>query len=190
MRRANKFERNRRFSARPRLRPDRRAPGGERDLERRGGVLPVAEPKGRERLTGCQPRRSGSTPAGRERRPDFRMVTTWKAWSAVGNVADATAKAKFPDWKTVAVRDGFIFTAPVGCHKPNAWGLYDMHGNIREWCSDAYDHWYYKQSPVNDPRGARGELNRSTCGAGFSSRASGAASASRESHTSRTLAST
>ncbi len=42
-------------------------------------------------------------------------------------------------------------TVPVGTFKPNAFGLYDMHGNAYQWCADWYDSDYYKTSPKDDP---------------------------------------
>jgi formylglycine-generating enzyme required for sulfatase activity len=44
-------------------------------------------------------------------------------------------------------------THPVGQKLPNAWGLYDMHGNVREWCQDRYGEGYYSNSALADPVG-------------------------------------
>ncbi|MGA2704486.1 MAG: formylglycine-generating enzyme family protein [Isosphaeraceae bacterium] len=90
-----------------------------------------------------------------------RAGTTTRYWSgddaetlaAVANVADGTAKAKFPQWETISGFDGFVYTAPVGKFRANAFGMYDMHGNVWEWCWDWYSADYYKEPPVDDPRG-------------------------------------
>jgi len=45
------------------------------------------------------------------------------------------------------------WSVPVGSYPENAWGLYDMHGNLYEWCNDRYHGYYYLESPGTDPVG-------------------------------------
>ena len=44
-------------------------------------------------------------------------------------------------------------THPSGEKKPNRWGIYDLYGNVSEWCEDVYSPTYYKDSPPGDPYG-------------------------------------
>jgi formylglycine-generating enzyme required for sulfatase activity len=57
----------------------------------------------------------------------------------------------FPDWNRGA--DGYSGTAPVEAYSPNGYGLYNMTGNVWEWCADWFDPCYYGRSPVENPVG-------------------------------------
>jgi sulfatase modifying factor 1 len=80
---------------------------------------------------------------------------------AYANVHDTTSKKRNEiTWPEHNCDDGFAKTAPVGSFKPNNFNLYDMMGNVWEWCADRFDKKYYEESPRNNP------LNSST-GPGF-----------------------
>jgi formylglycine-generating enzyme required for sulfatase activity len=51
-------------------------------------------------------------------------------------------------------------THPVGLKQPNSFGLYDVLGNVAEWCKDWYDKAYYQNSPSVDPPGAESGTER------------------------------
>ena len=73
----------------------------------------------------------------------------------------------FEERKDDKQNDGYRNTSPVGSFRPNGIGIYDMSGNVWEWCQDWYDREYYKNSPVNDPIGPETGTGRVVRGGGW-----------------------
>ncbi len=72
-------------------------------------------------------------------------------------------------------------TQAVAGKSPNAWGLYDMHGNVKEWCHDYYAEAYYANSPDRDPHGPASGSERVIRGGAWDASADSCRSAYRAS---------
>lgn len=71
----------------------------------------------------------------------------------------------FPEKNTA--RDGYAGTAPVDAYPANGYGLYNVSGNVWEWCSDWFSKTYYADSPYENPQGAAGGVNRAMRGGSY-----------------------
>jgi formylglycine-generating enzyme required for sulfatase activity len=95
---------------------------------------------------------------------------------------DAAAKLKSCAWFKANADQT---THPVGQKPPNAWGLYDMHGNVAEWCQDIYNATYYQKSEPKDPRGPTTGDKRALRGGSWRTSEDGCRSSARNSENAR-----
>jgi formylglycine-generating enzyme required for sulfatase activity len=89
----------------------------------------------------------------------------------MGNVADQSLRPGLIGHKEDATpwTDGYAFTSPVGTYRPNAFGIGDMHGNVREWCMDWCEDDYFEHSPRVNPQGRERGDQRTVRGGAWAS---------------------
>lgn len=84
----------------------------------------------------------GRTPRDKDERAEgFPWGREWPPPAGVGNFADGAARRakSAPAFNIRGYQDGYPYTSPVGVFRPNGLMIYDMAGNVLEWCEDRYD---------------------------------------------------
>jgi formylglycine-generating enzyme required for sulfatase activity len=94
-----------------------------------------------------------------------RATTTSDYNNGLDATGDGTGADSNLDFVAAYLENAFEDTYPVGARRPNSWGLYDMHGNVAEWCLDGLRE--YTEEPVTDPVGVSADARRVVRGGGF-----------------------
>ncbi|MEO1994304.1 MAG: bifunctional serine/threonine-protein kinase/formylglycine-generating enzyme family protein [Planctomycetaceae bacterium] len=117
---------------------------------------------------------------------DYRLPSEaeWEYACRAGDVKRFSFGDEISDLKDFAwfVENSNSELQAVGQKKPNAWGLYDMHGNVNEWTYDRFDLAYYEAAPIDDPHGPHSGGSRVMRGGAFNSEAGPCRAAHRGSY--------
>jgi len=145
----------------------------------KGAQLPVEQVSWDEAVEFC--RKLSSLPSERSAGRVYRLPTEaeWEYACRAGSKTKwsfGDSESSLGDYAWYSSNSGSK-TQAVGQKKPNAWGLYDMHGNVWEWCSDWAGN--YASTTVSDPSGATAGSYRVLRGGSWLSDARGCRSAYR-----------
>ncbi len=86
---------------------------------------------------------------------------SWGNGDPDANIADESVKRQYYYWTIwEGYDDGYVYSSPIRSFRPNELYLYDMTGNVREWCWDLYGADYYMISPPFNPKGPESGFHR------------------------------
>jgi formylglycine-generating enzyme required for sulfatase activity len=130
------------------------------------GRFPVENVSWEEAQTFCEKLSDRAAEQSLARR--YRLPTEAE-WEYACRAGTTTPYHFGPTLSKDLANDGYMLRRPtrVGSYPANPWGLFDMHGNVAEWCEDWYDDAYYTLSPEPDPPGPSATGRRVVRGGSF-----------------------